>query len=67
MLFHWLSRCDVCDGATRRGLTCRSGMSGAKDALKLARAALAAKEYKEALGHCKTALKADRNSYEAYL
>lgn len=44
-----------------------SAPAGVKRALKAAREALAAKEYKEALQHCKAALKEDRSCYEAYV
>lgn len=41
--------------------------SDLKRALKSARECLAAKEYRDALQHCKAALKEDRSCYEAYL
>eukprot|EP00775_Hariotina_reticulata_P011622 gene11622-11766_t len=38
-----------------------------KQALKAAAAALSAKDYKQAITHCKQALQADANCYEAYV
>jgi hypothetical protein len=38
-----------------------------KQALKAAAAALSAKDYKQALTHCKQVLQADTNCYEAYV
>lgn len=38
-----------------------------KQALKAAAAALSAKDFKQALTHCKQALQADTNCYEAYV
>lgn len=35
--------------------------------LRAARDALAAKEWKDALGHCKAVLREDRSCYEAYV
>ncbi len=42
-------------------------MATLKASLKAARDAIAAGEYREALQHCKAALKIDKTSYEAYL
>lgn len=42
-------------------------MSGVKASLKAAHECITAGEYKEALQHCKAALKADKASYDAFL
>ncbi len=42
-------------------------MSGLKASLRQAKECLAKGEHKEALQHCKAALKADKSSYEAYV
>jgi hypothetical protein len=42
-------------------------MSSLRKALKSAREAIVAKEYREALQHCKQALKEDPSCYEAYV
>lgn len=42
-------------------------MATIKASLKAAKEELARGEHKAALQHCKAALKADKNSYDAYL
>ncbi len=42
-------------------------MSSTKKLLKAARECLATKEFKDALKHCKAAIKEDRACYEAFL
>ena len=42
-------------------------MSSTKKFLKAARECLAKKEYRDALQHCKAAIKEDKNCYEAFL
>ncbi len=55
------------DGAELGYILAMSALSGVKRSVKAAREALAAKEYKDALQHCKAALKEDRSCYEAYV
>ena len=42
-------------------------MSSKRESLRGAREALAAQQWRDALQHCKAALKEDRSSYEAYV
>ena len=42
-------------------------MSSKRESLRGAREALAAQQWRDALQHCKAALKEDRSCYEAYV
>nr|XP_010947855.1 tetratricopeptide repeat protein 37 isoform X1 [Camelus bactrianus]XP_045368477.1 tetratricopeptide repeat protein 37 isoform X1 [Camelus bactrianus] len=60
-------RSDARLGVCRRSICPRMSSKEVKTALKSARDAIRNKEYKEALKHCKTVLKQEKNNYNAWV